>query len=269
MKDEKTTTNNASIIRVHKTKNYTIISNEALFEKPPLSLNAKGLLCFMLALPEDWSYSIDGLVSICKEGRHTVKTTLKELKERGYLEIEKITPNKSKSGRFEYIYHIFETKQQFKKQEVEIQPLEIQALEKQEVENQPNNKELITKELNNQNTNKQLSLVKTETSVLTCEDLFNLYKSICINFSQPRELDEKRKKQATKRLEKRPQKEFWLKVFQNAEKSKFMRSSSFFTFDWVIKNDNNPLKVYEGNYNRVEISESQVQSESKYSKCYG
>ena len=83
-------TGNASVIRVHKTKNFTIINNEALFEKPPLSMSAKGLLCFMLALPDDWNYSIDGLVSVCKEGRHAVKTTLKELKERGYLIIEKI-----------------------------------------------------------------------------------------------------------------------------------------------------------------------------------
>ena len=101
-------TGNASVIRVHKTKNFTIINNAALFEKPPLSMSAKGLLCFMLALPDDWNYSIDGLVSVCKEGRHAVKATLKELKERGYLIIEKISPHKSESGRFLYLYHIYE-----------------------------------------------------------------------------------------------------------------------------------------------------------------
>lgn len=162
MSEEKKTTSNSSVIRVHKTKNFTIICNEALFEKPPLSLEAKGLLCFMLALPEDWNYSIDGLVAICKEGRYSVKSTLKELKERGYLQIEKIPPNKSKTGRFEYIYHIYESKQNVEKQEVENQPLEIQSAELQtaelqtadfqaadgqELENQPNNKELKNKEL--------------------------------------------------------------------------------------------------------------------------
>ena len=89
MREENRNTGNTSVIRVHKNKNFTIISNEALFEKPPLSMSAKGLLCFMLALPDDWNYSIDGLVAVSKEGRHAVKSTLKELKERGYLIIEK------------------------------------------------------------------------------------------------------------------------------------------------------------------------------------
>ena len=136
MREEKENTSNASVIRVHKNRNYTVISNEVLFDKPPLSLSAKGLLCNMLALPDDWNYSINGLVAMCKEGRHSVKSTLKELKERGYLIIEKIPPNKSETGRFEYIYHIYESKQIPEKQEVENQPLEIQVAEVQTAENQ-------------------------------------------------------------------------------------------------------------------------------------
>ena len=42
---------NAALIRVHKTKNYTVMSNKHLFDKPPLSLKAKGLFCMFLALP--------------------------------------------------------------------------------------------------------------------------------------------------------------------------------------------------------------------------
>ncbi len=275
-------TGNASVIRVHKTKNFTIINNEALFEKPPLSMSAKGLLCFMLALPDDWNYSIDGLVSVCKEGRHAVKSTLKELKERGYLIIEKISPHKSESGRFEYVYHIYESKQNLQKQEVDFQPLEnqtadfqhadIQPAELQAVENQPNNKELINNGLNTKELNNQLILVKTET-VFTYKDLFELYKQICIHYPQPRELTEDRKKKAKLRLEQYPQKEFWEDIFRKAEKSKFMRSSSFFCFDWVLKNNQNPLKISEGNYNNEEISENinsgnKVLQIGKYAKCY-
>ena len=73
-------TSNAALIRVHKTKNYTVMSNKHLFDKPPLSLKAKGLLCMFLALPEDWNYSINGLVAICKESRDAIKTGLDELK---------------------------------------------------------------------------------------------------------------------------------------------------------------------------------------------
>lgn len=275
-------TGNASVIRVHKTKNFTIINNEALFEKPPLSMSAKGLLCFMLALPDDWNYSIDGLVSVCKEGRHAVKTTLKELKERGYLIIEKISPHKSESGRFEYVYHIYESKQIPQKQEVDFQPLEnqtadfqhadIQSAELQAIENQPNNKELINNGLNTKELSNQLFLVKTET-VFTCEDLLNLYKKICIHFPQPKTITNERRKKAKLRLEKYPQKEFWEDIFRKAEKSKFIRSSAFFCFDWILKNDQNALKVSEGNYNNEEISENEdtenkILPIGKYAKCY-
>ena len=47
---------------IEKNKNYTIMSNYHLQDKN-LSYKAKGLLSFMLSLPEDWDYSINGLVS--------------------------------------------------------------------------------------------------------------------------------------------------------------------------------------------------------------
>jgi len=40
-------------IRVEKSTNYTTINNEFIFNKD-LSLKAKGLLCHLLALPNDW-----------------------------------------------------------------------------------------------------------------------------------------------------------------------------------------------------------------------
>ena len=48
--------------RVEKNKGFTVMSNYHLRDKN-LSLKAKGLLSYMLSLPEDWDYSIDGLVS--------------------------------------------------------------------------------------------------------------------------------------------------------------------------------------------------------------
>lgn len=292
MQEEKKATSNSSVVRVHKSKNFTIISNEALFEKPPLSLEAKGLLCFMLALPEDWNYSIDGLVAICKEGRHSIKSTLGELKKRGYLTIEKIPPNKSKSGRFEYVYHIYETKQDPQKQEAENRPLElekqgvknqplenqapeIQTAEIQELENQPNNKELIKEELttNGLLTNNELTLVNP-VSGFTPEDLFNLYKQICKSFKQPQELNDERRKKAASRLKHKPDRAYWEKVFNNAENSKFCKSGKWFCFDWVVKNNLNPQKVYEGNYsdknatNIVQMNISTNSTGGKYSKCY-
>lgn len=46
-----------------------------------LSYKAKGLLSFMLSLPEDWDYSLAGLCSISKESRDGIRSILKELQE--------------------------------------------------------------------------------------------------------------------------------------------------------------------------------------------
>ena len=75
-----------SVIKVNKTKDYTIMSNYH-FKERNMSLKAKGLLSLMLSLPADWDYSIAGLVAICKENETAIKSTLDELKQFGYLEV--------------------------------------------------------------------------------------------------------------------------------------------------------------------------------------
>ena len=96
-----------AVIRVNKTKDYTVMSNTHLKDKN-LSLKAKGLLSIMLSLPNGWNYSIEGLIAICKEGERAVKSTLEELKKYKYLVTTKLYPNQTKSKRIEYIYDIFE-----------------------------------------------------------------------------------------------------------------------------------------------------------------
>ena len=126
-----------SVMRVNKNKNYTNMSNVHLRDKT-LSLKAKGLLSVVLTLPDDWKYSIGGLVSICKESETSVKSALDELKEHKYLTVTKISPNKDNKGRYEYVYDFFEKPiQEGEKQGVEILPLENQPLEILGVENHP------------------------------------------------------------------------------------------------------------------------------------
>lgn len=131
-------------IRIEKNKNYTVMSNYHLKEKE-MSLKAKGLLSLMLSLPDDWDYSISGLVAICKENETAIKSTLLELKQFGYLEIIKKLPNETDTGRFEYEYIVYEQKQEGEKQGLENLPLEILPLENQV---QLNTNTLNTKELN-------------------------------------------------------------------------------------------------------------------------
>lgn len=70
-----------------------------------LTYKAKGLLSFMLSLPDDWDYSLKGLCAISKESRDGIRSILKELQEHHYLEIEKTRGDK---GYFEYNYLIYE-----------------------------------------------------------------------------------------------------------------------------------------------------------------
>ena len=70
--------------RVNKTKDYTIMANHHLKNRE-LSLKAKGLLSVMLSLPEDWHFTVHGLVSICKEGRDSISGAVRELEEAGYI----------------------------------------------------------------------------------------------------------------------------------------------------------------------------------------
>lgn len=80
------------------------MSNYHLRDKN-LSLKAKGLLSFMLSLPDDWDYSLRGLVAICKESKDAIRSTLDELKYNYYLKIE---PSRGENGKFEYNYLIYE-----------------------------------------------------------------------------------------------------------------------------------------------------------------
>lgn len=142
-----------AIIRVVKNKDYTVMSNAHLHDKR-LSLKAVGLLSIVLSHPDNWHYTVNGLVGSVKDGKDSVESAIKELKKNGYLRVDKIYPN-GNCNRIQYQYTFFE-----KPQEVVFQPLENQDIENQEVESQVfenphayiNTNKQNTKELN---TNKQ------------------------------------------------------------------------------------------------------------------
>lgn len=133
-----------SVIRVNNTKGFTVMSNYH-FQDKEISLKAKGLLGLMLSLPSNWDYSVNGLVAIVKENKAAVQTALKELEEHKYL---KRTRVQDETGRFDYIYDIYE-KPYDKLPCTENQCTDIQCMEVQCTENQP---QINT---NKQSTNKQ------------------------------------------------------------------------------------------------------------------
>ena len=147
-----------AIYRVHKTKDFTVMSNAHLRDKN-MSLKAKGLLSVMFSLPDDWGYSINGLVAISKENESAIKSTLYELKKLGYLVVTKLKPSETKSGRFEYVYDVYELPQE--KQSVEKQGVENQCVEILSVENptQLNTNKSNTKELNKEIESRYIRIV--------------------------------------------------------------------------------------------------------------
>ncbi len=83
----------ARIARVKN--NFSAIPNTWLRDKN-LSLKAKGLITTMQSLPDGWDFTVNGLASIVKEGRDSVRGALLELKQAGYISWEQ----KNTDGKF-------------------------------------------------------------------------------------------------------------------------------------------------------------------------
>ena len=72
------------VYRVQKNDNFIVMTTYHLHDQA-LSLKARGLLSTLLALPEDWDFSLKGLTAICKEGIDAIREAVKELENNGYL----------------------------------------------------------------------------------------------------------------------------------------------------------------------------------------
>ena len=95
-----------STSRVNKNVNYTVMSNHHLQDKR-LSLKAKGLLSYMLSLPDDWDYSLKGLTIGCKDGLDSVRTAVLELEEHGYVRRQKV--RNARGQIIDYDYQVYES----------------------------------------------------------------------------------------------------------------------------------------------------------------
>lgn len=218
------------VVRVNKTSDYTIMGNSHLKERE-MSLKAKGLLSLMLSLPNDWNYSVAGLVSICKESESSIKTALDELKKFGYLVIAKKLPNQTDSGKIEYEYNIFEYPQGKEPKR------EVVEAERLKPKDKPTSKDIHT-------------------------PVMERFNRICVSLPKATALTEKRKKVINARLKQHSMVEIE-EVFLIAESSDFLKGVNGkwkATFDWLM-NENNFVKVLEGNYNNKITHSPQKQTE--------
>lgn len=93
-----------AVIRVEKTKDYTVMSNYHLGDQR-LSLKAIGLLSKMLSLPEGWDYTVFGLTKICKEGRDSIRAAIQELEGAGYIQRRRLRDESGHLTEMEYVIH--------------------------------------------------------------------------------------------------------------------------------------------------------------------
>ena len=86
-----------------KNDNFTVIDNTILKDKR-LSLKAKGLHTLIMGLPNNWDFSINGIVAISKEGRDAILTGVRELIKFGYCTKKKIR-QEGKFGGVDYTFY--------------------------------------------------------------------------------------------------------------------------------------------------------------------
>ena len=121
-----------------KTENFTILDN-TLFKDENLSWKAKGLLAYLLHLPNDWQIYLEDLKNRSTDGKESTRTAINELIEKGYIQRTRVHEN----GKFKrYYYTVFE-KPNFQKSEN--QNTEIQKSENQTLINTEFKKELNVK----------------------------------------------------------------------------------------------------------------------------
>ena len=92
-----------AIMRVHKSNNYSIVSNQ-LLDNTILSADATLLLLRMLRKPDDWQFSVQKLAEEYGWSKNKVSRCFAELKALHFLEIIQ----KKLSKRFTYTYHVYE-----------------------------------------------------------------------------------------------------------------------------------------------------------------
>lgn len=76
--------NTTKYVRVLKNSNYSVLNNEFI-RRDDLSWKAKGILAYILHLPDDWNINLKEVMRHATEGERAFRTGWKELEELGYV----------------------------------------------------------------------------------------------------------------------------------------------------------------------------------------
>ena len=161
-----------AFLRKEHKENYTCISNDVF--RSDLSLKARGMLCTMLSLPDDWEFSENGLQAILKDGQTSIRSAIKELESAGFLSRTRERDEGGRMGRCVWIvcdYPRFENPS-----------MDTPSLDKSNLDYEP---QLSTKEQSTE----ELSTKKQSTKRETCHK-YGEYSNVLLSDSDMEKLKE-------------------------------------------------------------------------------
>lgn len=94
-------------------------------------------------------------------------------------------------------------------------------------------------------------------AVTTVSDLIDMWNKYCGNLPRVSKLTQTRKRKIVQRLKEEPDPKVWEKVFVRCATNGFLNGTEndrlwSASFDWIIGNDTNYVKVLEGRYDHPE-----------------
>lgn len=96
------------IFRIVKNKdNPYVMLNKGLLDDKTLSWKAKGILSYLLSMPDDWKVYEQEISNHSTDGIRSTRSGIKELMDVGYIKRHQIKDNKNRFAGYEYEVHEF------------------------------------------------------------------------------------------------------------------------------------------------------------------
>lgn len=230
-----------AVFRVKKDKeNPYVMLNKEFLNDDKLSWKAKGVLAYLLSLPDDWQIYESEVVKHSKDGKDSLKSAIKELMANGYLEREQTRDEKGCFKGYDYVVNESSNRSGFSNN------------------GRSDIGEPATTNNNETNNNKTniISMVEATKERVDYKAILEKYNSIeGDRVSKCKSITPERKKHLNARI-----KEYGIegvyKVIDNINSSNFLKNKfglntkdkkKKLSIDWII-NPNNFVKILEGSY---------------------
>lgn len=148
----------SNIIRVEKNANYVVMNRTALNDKR-LSWKAKGIMAYMLSMPDDWKFYMEELMKHSTDGERSFRSGFKELTDMGYVKRQPIREGQRIVSWETIVYEVplhcsFVQVENVDVQDVDVQDVDVQSVDVQNEALLSTELELSTeRELSTDNTN--------------------------------------------------------------------------------------------------------------------